>query len=223
MGKRIQNKQRVKQLLRDRDWNGLTDWFAQVRNPIRILRGILYDPDPLIRWRAVEAMGKATRQVTDHNMEKGRNIVRQLLWLMNDESGGLLWNGPEVIALILQEVPALLDEFGPLLTTFLREEPFEQGTHWALSLVVKQKPHLFLNSVQVLSESLQDPNPSIRAHALLALQEIDEEVAAAGAIELQNDGTTFSTYDLATGEICQKSVRDIAIHVLKTEKINHHS
>jgi hypothetical protein len=69
-------------------------------------------------------------------LEAVRESLRRTLWLMNDESEGLLWCGPQVIRAVLANVPALCDEFVAILTGFLREKPFCVGTRWALWRVV---------------------------------------------------------------------------------------
>ena len=61
----------------------------------------LLDPDELIRWRTVEALGKVAVMLGERDLETVRELVRKLLWLMNDESGGLCRLSPELIGEIL--------------------------------------------------------------------------------------------------------------------------
>ena len=130
---------------------------------IRELQRKLYDPDELVAWRAVEEMGRAARELS---LEAVRELLRRTLWSMNDESGGLLWKGPEVIGAVLANVPALCGEFGPILAGFLEEEPFRAGTRWALWRISAVAPEV----VQAAGlEAAPDPDPVVAGLAALAL------------------------------------------------------
>ena len=148
---------------------------------IRELQRKLYDPDELVAWRAVEAIGRAARELS---LEDVRELLRRTLWLMNDESGGLLWKGPEVIGAVLANVPALCGEFGPILAGFLEEEPFRAGTRWALWRISGIAPEV------VRGAGLQagpEPDPAVAGLAALALGRPVREA--------------FRTFDFERGEM----------------------
>jgi hypothetical protein len=147
---------------------------------MRELQRKLYDADELVAWRAVEEIGRAASGLP---LEAAREFLRRTLWLMNDESGGVLWNGPQVIGAVLAHVPSLCAEFGPILASFLEEEPFRAGTRWALWRVSSIAPEL----VRDAGLSLDDPDPLLRGLAALAL----------GAPVTAD----FVTFDFATGEL----------------------
>jgi len=92
----IKRKSKVKELLRERDYDNLQKWAKNMRNPQRTLLSLAYDTDELIRWRAIEAIGKVAQIQAESDIEKVRDLIRRLLWLMNDESGGLGWHSPEI-------------------------------------------------------------------------------------------------------------------------------
>jgi hypothetical protein len=76
---------------------------------------------------AVEAAGQMAAVTAESGLEPVREVLRRVIWLMNDESGGVLWQGPEILGEILVQVPDLRPEFAPLLPPYLVEEPFERG------------------------------------------------------------------------------------------------
>ena len=131
------HKGEIRELLERRDTERLLDWAGSMRNPRRTLLSLTYDASELIRWRAIEAIGKVCAQDAASNPDKVRDFVRRLLWLMNDESGGLGWRSPEIIGEILVNVPDFIKEFGALLPAYLVEEPFEAGAHLALYRVAQ--------------------------------------------------------------------------------------
>jgi len=85
-------KIKVKELLIKRDLEEIRNWADNNRNPQRVLLSLAYDTEELVMWRAVEAVGRVAAMWAKNNLKKIRNLIRQQLWLMNDESGGLGWH-----------------------------------------------------------------------------------------------------------------------------------
>jgi hypothetical protein len=206
------HKTKVKGLLKRRDHAALLGWADSVRNPQRILISLTFETDELVRWRAIDAVGRIAAVQAGQDMEKVRDTIRRLLWLMNDESGGLGWHAPEMIAEILVNVPTLIPEFAGLLLSYLREEPFERGTHFAVYRVAQVDPGPFTEHVPDLTASLSDPDPAIRAYSALALKAIPGSSADRAAHELQTDQATFAFFDFNTGELRETTVNAVLKH-----------
>jgi len=198
----------VKVLLERRDFAALDRWAQSVRTPQRILMSLVFERDELSRWRAIEAYARVTSMLDDP--EKVRATIRRILWLMNDESGGLAWHGPEMIAEILVRVPSLLHEFAELLPWYLREEPFERGTHYALYRLSTIDPGAFKSSASELKDSLQDPDPATRAYAALALKTMGVGVNGE-AIPGQGDQGSLKVYDFDSGQLRETTVERILL------------
>ncbi len=203
------HKTEVKKLLKRGDYAGLLRWAASVRNPQRILISLTFDSDELLRWRAIDAFGRIAAVQAGQDLERVRDTIRRLLWLMNDESGGLGWHAPEMIAEILVNVPALIPEFAGLLPSFLREEPFERGTHFAVYRVAQVDPGPFIEYVSELTASLGDPDPAIRAYSALALKAIPGSAAERATRDLQTDQATFTLFDFERGELRETRVNAV--------------
>jgi hypothetical protein len=145
---------------------------------MRTLSMLLFDPDELVRWRAAEALGRVAALEARTDLDRVRRQISRLLWLMNDESGGLCWNAPETIGEIVANVPSLIDEYGQLLPSFFIEEPFEAGSRWAVSRIGRLNPAIFADVVNDLVWSLKAPDATIRGYSLLALAAIDPTTPA---------------------------------------------
>lgn len=195
------NKAVALEMLRERDLDGLTAWSESVRSPFRVLLSHAYNPDELIRWRTVEAVGRVAARLGRDDLEPVRELIRRLLWLMNDESGGLCRIAPELIAETLARVPELIREYAGILPMFLIEEPFERGTHWALWRLSCVRPRLFAGDAVKLKESLNDPDPAIRAYSALALGVIAEPITDEDSVRLREDAGELNLYDLGSGEL----------------------
>ena len=52
-----QRKEELRNLLALRDWEQLKTWSKGQRNVMSSLLALLFEPDPLLAWRAIEALG----------------------------------------------------------------------------------------------------------------------------------------------------------------------
>ncbi|HEY6004478.1 MAG TPA: hypothetical protein VIV57_16505 [Anaeromyxobacter sp.] len=149
----------------------------------------------------MEGLGRVAAGMGREGPEPVRELVRRTLWLMNDESGGLLWNGPQVLGAVLAHVPVLRAELASVLASFLEEEPFRVGTRWALWRLALVAPETVREIGADLAASLADPDPAVRGHAALALR------AAGNAVpDLERDRAAFLLFDPRTGELRETSV-----------------
>lgn len=208
-------KKRIKELLEYRDLQTLTELAKRARGVLRTLFSLTYDHDELIRWRAIEAIGQVTRTLGESELEPIRDFIRRLLWLMNDESGGLGWHAPEVIGEIIVNNPQLAEPFGALLLHYMKEEPFERGSHIALARISPILPELAKRGKTLLLNSLEDPDPSIRGQAMVALSYLDSSALIPFMGALSKDSGTLSWYDFETGELTHPTVGEIARWVLE--------
>lgn len=204
----------MRKILLRRDRARLEKWAAAVTNPLRVLTSLTYDDDVLIRWRSIEATGWIAAVLAASNLDKVRDTVRRLLWLMNDESGGLGWHNPELIGEILAGVPSLVPEFATMLPSFLREEPFEAGTHWAMVRLAEIAPRAVAESADQMERSLDDANPLIRALAARFLVLVSAAEYDSTLRRLRTDSEEFQVYDRARGELATTSVGQLVEDLL---------
>ena len=218
MGKRALRKQQLRAFLLDRDKTGLATWMHRQRNPDRVLMGLLFDPDPLVRWRAIEGIGQVAAIFAKTDRERVREMIRRLMWLMNDESGGLVWNAPEAVGMVLIRLPDLVNEYGRILASHIHEEPFERGTHWALSQIVPMRPAPFADMTDELAAALKDPDPYIRAYALPALLALSPG-ATDRAAPLLDDTTSLRIWDPEQGDLRETTVGTMARQAIDQHRL----
>jgi hypothetical protein len=190
---------------------GLCAWAQKERNPDKVLLGALYDPDELIRWRTIEAFGEVAVMYDAQNQERVRVMLRGLFWIMNDESGGLGWNAPEAIGQVLYRLPNFIPDFGRILASFTVEEPFERGTHWALTQIVPLSPKTFEDIGEEILSSLKNQDPYIRAYAAQILPYLPKDDTVTNQLsDLIEDKTALSIYDTNTGAFTETTVAQTA-------------
>ncbi len=205
MGSRSR-KAEVRELLAHRDRSSLVAWAAEARNPDRLLVSLTYDNSEVIRYRAVEAVGWVAGDVAQRSIEKIRDNLRRLLWLMNDESGGLSWHAPELMGEILVNVPELIGEFAHLLPAFFGEEPFERGSHLAVCRISSVDATPFRGVAMALRQSLRAADPNIRLSAALSLVRLEESFGTGVLEQLLDESTRVTTYDFDSGELVATNI-----------------
>ncbi len=203
------NKEALRLLLRERDTAAITDWVRSRRSSLRMLTSLLFDVEPIIFWRAIEAMGWAAAVVAQHDLERVRLQIRNLLWMMNDESGGLCRRAPEAIAEMLINVPELIPEYVTLLPGYLWEEPFERGIRFAIYRVATECPETqpaLTSCLGDLIKSLEHPSESIRGYSLLALKPLHRQLNESGWKLPDVLPATIPVYNFDTGELRQITI-----------------
>jgi HEAT repeat protein len=204
---RRERKEAARRLLEGRDLDAVDRWAREERQAWSILQSLLFDADELVCWRAVEALGRVAAARAREDLEPVREMLRRTLWLMNDESGGLLWHGPQVLGAVLASVPALRGELLEVLASFLDEDPFRVGTRWALWRIATVQPEAVAVAAARLVPSLADPDAAVRGHAALALSAASGLAATAA---LAHDGAPLEVFDHRTRTLRSTTVREAA-------------
>ncbi len=94
--------------------------------------------DPAIKWNGIWAMGRVVPLIADQDFEAARIIMRRFLWSLNDESGGIGWGAPEVMAEIMAHQDKLSSEYLHMLISYMREdgpELFQDGNYLELPML----------------------------------------------------------------------------------------
>lgn len=86
-----ETRERFISLLNEGRMDQLAGEIAQKKGRLRHLNRLLYETGGLLRWRAIEGMGAVAHRMAGEDPEAVRNILRNLLWTINEESGGIGW------------------------------------------------------------------------------------------------------------------------------------
>jgi hypothetical protein len=187
-----------------------------------MLNPLTLETDPLIRWRAIEAVGGIAAWKTrgGGSPEPVRDMLRRLLWGMNDESGNSHWSAPDVIAEILVNVPELIAEFAAPLLDHLDSEPYRRGVYRAIARIAAVNADPFVHLTELLTQSLHSTDPWIRGCSLLALARISRENALrwlqdpAESAFWRGDTEPFRLYDFHSGSFQDLTLARIGTEIL---------
>jgi hypothetical protein len=176
-------KKETLSLLRSDDLGAALDALCQfpLRQIVNPLFGLLYHGDPLVRWRAVSAMGAVVSQLARKEMESARVIMRRFMWNLNDESGGIGWGSPESLGEIMARDERLAREFGCILISYadpegnyLEHPTLQQGVLWAWGRLGHKRPDLLKPSAGLLMPYLTSPDPHLQGLAAWAAAPLGE-------------------------------------------------
>jgi HEAT repeat protein len=208
MGLRRARKERLRALLEVRDRGELLAWAAAEPNALSSLVSLLLQPEPLLRWRAIEALGElCAARAAAGELDVVRDLVRRQLWSMNDESGNQAWYAAEAVGEILHRVPALAPTFAPNLYAFVTTYPFEAGVCFALGRIGTQ---VGPEERESLRGALRHERAQVRAMAAWALGELRDRDAEEALSALEGDASPAERYDPATGALEVTSVGELA-------------
>ena len=98
-------KKRLRELLEQNRMEEIADLGEEHRRVFVLLRSLTFDRDPLVGWRAVEAMGEVAARVAGDDPDSILETLRGLFWLLSEESGGVCWHGPAAMAEIVRRTP----------------------------------------------------------------------------------------------------------------------
>lgn len=96
---------------------------AEEPRAIRFALGLTYSDEPGIRRRAAKAVAFGSK----HHQSLVENIIRRLVWAMNDESGTNAVTAPEVLQAIADERPELLLPVLPDLVRLSKDPGLNEG------------------------------------------------------------------------------------------------
>jgi methylated-DNA-[protein]-cysteine S-methyltransferase len=209
-------KKRLRQLLQEQRLEEIAELAMGKRRVLGLLISLTYDRDPLIAWRAIEAMGAATELIGQDDPECVRNHMRRLYWLITEESGGICWHAPEAMAEVVHRNADTLSDYVPIIVWLLREMAeedlihFRAGVLWAIgrlgSMAEKQVDAL----APAITDCLNHVDPQVRGMAVWCLTQCGCHQLLAARDDLLADEAPVTLYqdgqldDISIGQLMRQ-------------------
>ena len=198
-----QNKQAIARLL-------VTDDFQEslasigsfgLNKAVSPLIALFNSRHELQRWRAVSGLGYVTARLAEEEMERARVVMRRLMWMLNDESGGIGWGAPEAMGDITARHRGLADEYARILVSYLTssgnylEHPvLQRGLLWGLARLAHARPSMTASATESLSPFLVSADPIHRGLAAWTLAVQDDPAVQKRLEALSTDSTRITLY-----------------------------
>ena len=210
-------KRRVLGLLEATDFRKSLEELVsfEPKKSVNALISFLCHNDLKVRHRAIHAIGHVVSLMASQERERARIIMRRLMWMLNDESGGIGWGVPEAMAEIMVRDNQLADEFGHMLVSyldqdgnFLEYEPLQRGLIWAIGRVAETRPKLVEGAASHLPKYLVSEDATIRGLAAKVIGILKVEAARDLLEALVDDTAKFTFY--MDDQMIARNVGDLA-------------
>lgn len=219
-------KARFRPLLAGNDWQNHLDEIADCGlsavGPLIALLPL----DPLTRHRAAVALGRAVARIADAHPEDMRNIMRRLMWHMNEESGNIGWGIPEAFGEIAAACPQAGKEFHRVLISYIIElekddnfcdqDVLRRSCYWAIGRLAQSRPDLAAPARPWLRKGAAlDRDTVCRGMAAWALSRLGpmlDDMPALRALAESGDKTPCPVFD--GNEVHDLPLADVAAQAL---------
>jgi hypothetical protein len=185
------------------------------RRVINPLFGLLYEADPMLRWRTVTAMGAVVAHLAGRDMESARVIMRRLMWNLNDESGGIGWGSPEAMGEILACHEKLAGEYAAIVISYLNphgnyleHEGLQQGLLWGYGRLAHARPQQMAAGARFLEPFLSSSVPALRGLSTWAAAAVIDPVLKDAIRPLRSDSAVITLY--SHRKLIQIPIADLA-------------
>lgn len=206
----------VNSMVKENRYEELAYLAMEKKGVIKYVLSLLYDHYGKERWQAIEALGYIASRMSVEEPDTVRELIRRLLWSMNDESGSASWSAPEAIGEIIYGNTPLYQGFIPVVVNASEEEIFQRGILWALGRIAQREPSLVQEFVPLIMEQLGNKNSQVRGYAAWSLGEIGITEAIPILGSMSGDSNIVEVYE--EREIKYKSVGQLAVEAVKKIK-----
>lgn len=206
-------KKDIKTLLREKQYDRLVRLTAEGGVSLSDLISLTYDKKNVICWRAIDAIGLITKELSKRNPEIVRNTVGRLLWMIRDESGGIGWSSPEILGEIVRNNPELFSDLAPIIVSFHDEGMLSAGVLWSIGRMDRRVKGLVEYATPVIIPYLDSPDKMLRGSAAMALGEIGAFETIGELERLKDDNSHIIIY--LDGELNEKTVGEISRKAIK--------
>jgi hypothetical protein len=219
-------KKEILHLLSTGDFRENLDIFRNLpcRQAVNPLFSFLFHQDKIVRWHAVSAMGVVVSTLVDIDKEAARNVMRRLIWSLNDESGGIGWGSPEAMGEITARRQDMAQEYSKLLRSyvmphgnFLEHETLQRGVLWGLARLAAARPEHVLAAGPFLLPFFKSKDPIHRGLSILSSGAIKNRAAVPYLKEMCDDSTTIQIYadltfkTVAVGRLAAEALEKIQV------------
>lgn len=173
-------------------------------------------PSDIVRWTAIEYIGKLAGCFASENDALFRNIIRRFIWQMCEESANVPWASSEVVGNIIANVPGKrFEEFiGPLFYHSDLNDICYAGLYWVLPDLMKdhaEKVEEYLPKTFYWFE--QFDMADLRAYAAVYFKQYPNDKMKKHLREWSNDQRYVTLYlHGSVNEYCVADLAQDAIH-----------
>lgn len=226
MARMRSTKQKLKECLVSPQWREHLDEIAQggLENVGPLFSFLLLGPQTM--HRAAVALGQVTTRLMQNQPESAKNIIRRLMWHLNEESGNIGWGIPEAFAEILAASEPLAKDFHRILISYIFDlgrddnycdnDTLRRSCYWAIGRLAQARPQLCLTARPWLLKGLEDVDPVCQGMAAWALSQLPPDLMDAPALRRLAEAGNTAPCELFDGEdVYERTASQIAAEALE--------
>lgn len=194
--------------------DSLYDVLSSIRNYppkkiVNVLISFFCDKNILLKWRAVSAMGVVVSVMAETSMEDARVIMRRLMWMLNEESGGIGWGAPEAMGEIMAKCRKLAEEYNRILISYADEHgnyiehaPLMKGVLWGIGRLSETWPDLAQAAAPHTRNFLFSHEPFNRGLAAIIIHSLNDPESNERLEQLKLDKAEITIYSDGSLNTC---------------------
>ena len=186
-------------LLRRCDWAEVVRLASEQKKALRVLFKLLYHQDDHLHWLAAEAIGKYAYDIGEKDIEKPREIMRRLLWSLNEENGGSPWGSVEAIGAITVERPETFFAYVSIQFAFSEDETLLPGIIWTQAQMGRLLPGRLDEYRDFIIGCTKHSVDSVRGYAAWAIGELGWVEGEEALQRLAGDNAVVGLYERGGG------------------------
>ena len=189
------NKNLIRELVQNRDIDGLVALCFDDKKTLRLLQRQLYEPDEAKRWAVVRLLGEVCSRVSIRKPGMVSDLLHLLFEACSD-SAASSWGAVETIGFIIAERPDIYGSFTRHLLAYIGDPSTRVQVLWALGAIAEKRPDLVRNtSFYQLIGLLDSPVAAVKGHMLRILGRLRAKEVAGKIRPLQNETAQLTIYE----------------------------
>ncbi len=207
MSRENSTKSKTLEALDSDGWRTNIDSLIKERGAKGVLNPLfsaLLSKSPGVRWRAVSGFGLAVPLMAGESLEDARVVIRRMMWMLNEESGGVGWGIPEAMAETLACHRKLAEEYSSILLSYIHQADgpdnfidfplLLEGAVWGAARLAQAHPDLAESAASDFMKLLSDPSPASSGLSCLALGLLKHAPALEALKGLAGNASPFELY-----------------------------
>jgi hypothetical protein len=183
-------------------------------------------PSEIVRWHGISSFGQVVDRMFAEDAARARIVMRRIMWMLNEESGGCGWGVPEAMGEITASNKVLADEYGRILLSYIHEEEGKpenyleftlllRGAIWGVARLAQNRPDIVKPATDDLIKFLDSSDPALVGIACWALGGLKSKEAVTQLEKLTDRQTSINIYkdrllqSVAVGQLAQEALEKI--------------
>ncbi len=213
-GNKTFTRKEIEKMVKDYQMDSLLDLAERDSRIIRDLQRLLYSVDPLIRFRAAEAMGRSFTLIARRDPGMISRRLHGLFTALCDTAASS-WGYIGAIGEIIRHNPGLFTGYIPQLYGLTADKELLPEVLAALGQIALERPEDIGRYAMDFIPMLRDRNPEVRGQAALLLGRLMAQEARDDLSGLVDDGASIHLYrngsmeSRTVGELAQEALRNM--------------